>query len=156
MVIPSDTPIVPYCHPIMSCFSTACFTSFPRSCTVIYVRFLVAAFVVNLAYNGCLIIVSIVLSSGNSSHLLAGVTLPPDRGNADLRSCFHHLLVWHTCCVQHCLSSGKVMASGQGRRIFVQDGCAILIFGIIRKMRKAQKTWFFWLELCFEVCGIHG
>ena len=33
IVIPSDTPIVPYCHPSIPCFSTACLTVFPRSCT---------------------------------------------------------------------------------------------------------------------------
>lgn len=39
MVIPSETPTVPYCHPSIPCFSTACLAVLPRSYTDLLVRF---------------------------------------------------------------------------------------------------------------------
>jgi hypothetical protein len=118
IVIASETPIVPYCHPSMPCFSTACLTVLPRSCTgSMLVSELSSG--IDVAYNDCLDLVSIQPTLCMFIDLLARISLPPDRSNAHLWSCLHHFFVWHACCIQHCLSSREVMASSQCGRVFV-------------------------------------
>jgi hypothetical protein len=52
------------------------------------------------------------------------------------------------------LSTWKIVAGSERRRVFVQCGLAIS-HGVIWKVREAEEAWLLWLALFFEVARVH-
>lgn len=102
---------------------------------------------------------------------VAGVTLPPDRGNAHVWAFSHRFLVGNASGEEHCLVQSassitievciltyscawELMASGDGGRVPVQCGGAVGVFGIGGQAGKVDVTGFSQLGLC-RLGGIH-
>jgi hypothetical protein len=120
IVMPSETPIVLYCHANMLSFSTCFLISFPRSNTA--VQLVSSLHVSSRPWNckqlvdqlhdrvtGCSnlqCMLRIDVSTATTCvwvDLLAWVAFPPNARNANMRLRLHRFFRRYACRIQHCL-----------------------------------------------------
>jgi hypothetical protein len=96
IVIPSETPIVLYCHASMLSFKTCFLISFPRSNTILSSVYRIEAMLLSASfaskacvYSRCMLHTISIVTTSPWVHLLAWIAFPPDACNAHMRLCLH-------------------------------------------------------------------